>query len=112
MVQAGRDPRLAQEPLPERRVVGELGRDHLQRNSALQPEVIREIDDAHPTASEQLAHGVARDVDADQSLGPRVAHPSTVRLPGTTCKGRALETRSTTRRIEVSGHRLRIRSDP
>ncbi len=76
VVERGGEARLAQEALAEAHVPGELGREELERDGAVEREVARAIDDAHSTAAEQrldpvtgqlLAHGEAR-------LGPAAAH--------------------------------------
>jgi hypothetical protein len=45
----------APEALAELRVLGELGRDHLQRHLALERDVRRAVDDAHPAAAADAA---------------------------------------------------------
>ena len=65
------EPGLADEPLPEAFVLGELGREHLERDLPLEPVVLGEVDDAHAAAAERALDPVARD------LGPRLqVHPA------------------------------------
>ena len=52
-------PRLAQEALPERLVLGEVRRKELQRDHAVEDELVREVDDAHPAAAEHPLDAVA-----------------------------------------------------
>ena len=65
MLERGREPRLAQEALPEGLVGGELGDDQLERHGALERELGRPVHDPHPAATDELLDPVARE------LGPR-----------------------------------------
>jgi hypothetical protein len=47
VVERGREPGLADEPLAESFVLGELRREHVERDLALQPVVLGEVHDAH-----------------------------------------------------------------
>ncbi len=69
MVDRGRQPRLAQEALPEALILGELGRDQLERDRPIEPRVDRPVDDAHPAA-------------ADLSFDPITAEGRVGRDPG------------------------------
>ena len=61
--------RLAGEALVEALVERELGRDELQRDRPLQPQVVGAIDDAHPAPADQLLDPVAEEVGSDLDLG-------------------------------------------
>ena len=60
--------RLAQEALAEGVVLGQLGREQLQRNVPLQARVVRTVDDAHAAAADELLDAKAQELAAD----PRV----------------------------------------
>ena len=62
---------LAQEPLPEGVVLGEAGVHQLQRHPSLEPEVVGEVDDAHPARAQQRLDPVAGELGADPRV---VAH--------------------------------------
>ncbi len=75
--------RLGQEPLPEARVGGELLRDELQRDAALQPEVLGEVDDAHTSTSDDRLEPVTGEIGADTSVCRHACHgtlPFSLRL--------------------------------
>ena len=59
MIERGREARLAQEALAERAIVGELGRDQLQRDGAVERELGRPVDDAHAAAADDAVDPVA-----------------------------------------------------
>ena len=63
MVEAGGEPRLAQEALAEALVVGELAGDHLQRHRPFEPEVGGPVDDPHTAARDQRVDAVPGDVE-------------------------------------------------
>ena len=69
------DPHLAPEALPERRVIGQLGRQHLQRVDALQRDVRHPVDDPHAAAADQLVDPVAPDHEATRELTASRLHP-------------------------------------
>ncbi len=49
--------RLAQEPLPEALVSGQLGREQLQRHPAAEGRVARAVDDAHAATAHEALDG-------------------------------------------------------
>ena len=51
MLEGGGETRLPEEALPERGVAGELGRDHLESDRAIESRVSRPVDDAHAAAA-------------------------------------------------------------
>ena len=57
--------RLAGKARTEALVARERGRDEFQRDRPLQAKVVRPVDDAHPTAADQLLDSVAEEVGAD-----------------------------------------------
>ncbi len=61
----GGELRLGQEPLPEARVLGQPGRQQLQRHLPLQPQILGQIDDAHPTPAQHRLQPIAGEVAAD-----------------------------------------------
>ena len=65
MIQRRRQARLAQEPLPELLVLSELGRQQLQRDMPVEPLVVGEVDDRHPTPTEHPLDPVAGDLGSD-----------------------------------------------
>ena len=52
MVDCSGKPRLAQKALTEARILGQLGRDQLQRDRPIETGVERPVDDAHPAAAD------------------------------------------------------------
>jgi hypothetical protein len=79
VVERGRDPRLTQETLAEAPVPSEVGRDHLQRDLALQPLLQRAVDRTHPPAADEFLDPVAGHPRSRRQLGARnVSHESTV----------------------------------
>ena len=65
MLQRGSDPRLGQEPLPERHIVREMRRQQLQRDITIERKVPGAVDDAHPTAADQGLDAIAGELGAD-----------------------------------------------
>ncbi len=65
MLERCREPRLAQEALAERAVRGELRREQLQRDVAVEREIVRAVDDAHPTAPDDRLDPVPSELGAD-----------------------------------------------
>ena len=61
MVEGGGDPRLAQEALAEALVLGELGRDHLERDLAPEAFFLGAVDRTHPPAADERLDLVAGD---------------------------------------------------
>jgi hypothetical protein len=61
MLEAGRDPTLAGEPLPEPWVSGERRRDHLERDLPPECEVLSSVHDAHAAPAGDGADLVAAD---------------------------------------------------
>ena len=59
MVETGRRARLACEPLNERRILGERGRQHLDRDRTVENPVDGAVDDTHPAPAEYLEQVVA-----------------------------------------------------
>ena len=68
MVDAGRDPRLAQEPPAEGVVGGKLGREHFERDLAAQAQLHRPVDLAHAPAPQTGLDPVAGDLDVGVRL--------------------------------------------
>jgi hypothetical protein len=68
MVDAGRDPRLAQEPPAEHVVGGQLGREHLERDPAVEAQLHRPVDLAHAPAPQAGLDPVAGDLDVGVRL--------------------------------------------
>src|SRR5947208_12422357 len=62
------EPRLPQEALPEADVARELRRQQLQRDVALERKLVRAIDDAHASASEQRVDAVSGELGSDGVL--------------------------------------------
>jgi len=79
VVERRRDPALGLEPLAERRVVGELGRDQLQRHGPLEVDVECPVDDAHPAAAGQLLDLVGGEHRSWRELGHSQVVMQTVR---------------------------------
>ena len=65
MVEAGSEPGLAHETLTEGLVLAQLRREQLQRDLALERDVLRPIDDAHAAVPEQSVEAVTRKLSAD-----------------------------------------------
>ena len=68
VVDRGGQPRLAQEPLAEALVRGQLRGQQLQRHPALQAQVLGQVDDAHAAAAEQRLDPVAGQHRADPRI--------------------------------------------
>jgi hypothetical protein len=86
MVEAGRQLGLGQQALPETRVFCELGREQLERNLALQPQILGQIDDPHTAAAEDVLDPVAEELAAHVQLGRRrhvAPNQATITLRGT-----------------------------
>ena len=67
--------RLADEPLAEAFVLGELGREDLQGDLPLEPVVLREVDDAHAAAAERPLDPIAGDLGARLQIDAARADP-------------------------------------
>ena len=80
MVERRGEPRLAQEALAEALVLGELGRDQLERDRPLEREVGRAVDDAHAAAADHLLDAVARERRAGRERVP--SSPAARQRPG------------------------------
>ena len=65
VVEPGGEARLAQEPLAEALVVGEVAGDHLERHRPVEGQVRRPVDDAHPAARDQRVDAVPAERGAD-----------------------------------------------
>ena len=65
MLQRGRNPRLGQKALAERHIVRELRREQLQCDVAIERQVVRPVDDAHPAAAHQRLDAIAGELLAD-----------------------------------------------
>ena len=59
MVDGSGRSRLADEPLPERIVTGEFGRQDLERHPPVQPGIVRAEDNSHPATADLLLEPVA-----------------------------------------------------
>ena len=77
MVDRGRQPGLAEEPLAERVVIGELGCDEFQRHRAIERKLGRPVDDTHPTAADDVFDSVAGELGS--YIGQLEVRFSTVR---------------------------------
>ena len=64
MREPGREPRLAQEPLPEGRVARQVLGEELDRNRAVQLLVLREVDGRHAAVAERALEAVAAATEA------------------------------------------------
>jgi len=65
MLERGGQSRLALEALTEVVVVCEVGRQQLQGPALPKPDVLRQVDHAHASATEQALDGVPRELVAD-----------------------------------------------
>ena len=77
VIECRRRPRLALEALESRSVLGELGRQELQRHAPPEPRVLGLVDDTHPAGAELRRHAIVRDCSPDHSSvfllsGPRM----------------------------------------
>ena len=68
--------RLAQEAVAERLVLGEAGSEQLERNPPLEPQILGQVDDAHPAEAQQRLDPIAGELGAD----PRVVAHLHVRI--------------------------------
>ena len=68
VVEARREPRLAQQPLAEAGVVGEPLQEDLQRDAPPEPLVAREVDLPHAAAADQLLDEVLGDGRSDSDV--------------------------------------------
>ncbi len=75
VVDRGREPRLAQEALPERRVAGELRRNQLQCDGPVESELGRSVHHAHPAAAEHALDPVAGELRSyfGRHVSPRLS---------------------------------------
>ena len=69
VIQRRRGPRLAAESGQRLGIVGEVGRQELQRDEALQPRVLGFVHDAHAAAAQLLDDAVVRERLTDQRIG-------------------------------------------
>ena len=80
MVERSGDPRLPQEALTETLVLGELGRDDLERDLAAEPLLVGTVNRAHASAADERLDSVAGDRRPGRQQRARdVAHRSSVR---------------------------------
>ena len=75
VVEPRRQPRLAQEALPERGIARELAGDHLQRHRPVEAEVGGTVDDAHPATGEAGVDPVSGDFVTDGEVCHRAVIP-------------------------------------
>ncbi len=68
MVDRGRELGLPKKALAEVGVAGELGREELQRHPPLEPEILREVDDAHPSSAEERLDPITGEHAADAGI--------------------------------------------
>ena len=68
VIDARRGARLGQEALADVVVVDQLGRDHLQRDDTVEPELDGAIDHAHPAAADHAVDPVSGDLRARSEL--------------------------------------------
>ena len=79
MVERSRDPRLPKEALTEAVVLGELGGDHLERDLSPELDLLRPVDGAHPSATDECLDPVPRKQAADDCVGaPPNVHRASV----------------------------------
>jgi hypothetical protein len=71
MVERRRQAGLSEKALPEATVLGQLGREQLQRHLAPETPVLGEIDDAHAASAEQSLDPVAGQLGADTWIRPQ-----------------------------------------
>jgi hypothetical protein len=76
---------LAEKALAERLVLGEARRQELESNLSLEPEILGQIDDAHPAPAQQRLDPVAGDLRADPRV---VAHLHVSILALRACQGK------------------------
>jgi hypothetical protein len=69
VLEGHRNLRLARETVPEAIVERQLGRDELQRNGSLQPQVVGSVDDAHPAPADHLLDPIAEELGSNLDLG-------------------------------------------
>ena len=67
MVEAGRDPRLALEPIPENLILCIAVGEDLERDVPVEPLVTGAVDLTHPTPADELLDAVPRDLRADDA---------------------------------------------
>ena len=83
VVEGGGDPRLAEEALAEAAVLGELGRDHLERDLAPERQLLGAVNRTHAPAADERLDLVAGELAPDHRVGASShAHPASV------CQGR------------------------
>src|SRR4029453_12190799 len=68
VVQRSREPRLADESLTEPLVIGQLRSQDLQRDLALEPVVLGQVDHAHAAATQGAEDAVAGDLRAGSQV--------------------------------------------
>lgn len=69
MLERGGELGLAQEPLPETHVPGELRRNQLQRHIPLQPRIVSLVNNPHPSPAEQRLDPVTEKLRPIQGSG-------------------------------------------
>jgi hypothetical protein len=62
VLERGGEPRLVEEAHPEALVLGQFGRDQLQRDRPPERQVGRSVDDAHPSAADHRLDLIAGEV--------------------------------------------------
>ena len=75
------DAHLALEPLPEPLVIGELGREDLERVDPVQPDIRRAVDNSHSTSADEFVDAIAPDDRAGFQLGASQLHRRLFRIP-------------------------------
>ena len=94
MVDRGRGARFPDEPLPERLVPGQFGRQHLDRDRALQPGVVGAVDHGHATPADLLV----------QPVPPGGIRHRARQMPGLVSHRGPLPTRAELKPRSSSGH--------
>ena len=74
MVETGGDARFADEPLPERFILGELGTEDLQRDPAPEAQVLGQVDDGHPSSPDHRCHPMTGDLGPHPAVGRHQWH--------------------------------------
>ena len=68
MLQRGGQLGLPDESLPELRILGDLGRQKLERDATGQPEVLGQVHDSHPAPSKESFDAVPGEFRADPGV--------------------------------------------
>ena len=102
VIELCRRPRLGHEPVTKTFVLRQFGSDHLQRNSAIETNLRRPVDDAHPPAPDDVLDAISRNDPTNQAI----LHGSVVSLAASARK----RTRCRTRRVPRDRRRVAPRN--